>query len=372
VISATQPTRRRRPAGCPLAAGLSLLLVAVAYLWLAQPAAALPAVQLSSSSWKLQALPSLETQERPYSVSKTRIRGLQFLTPNLHPDDLQLKKELLRAFTHLYGGSASGRPVVGNNAIRYSDPSGLVRDAGEEPWANVTYDTSDPYVVGHTTRTVALLAGGIGASTVAPLSFGLAAVAYGGYRTLNSGSDAAGLTASALVLLRQLPQLQVPVALGGLGAALYGGSPADAFFGAGGLTQLARQAQARCRPRLGPGDDFSAYTGGGGGVYASLGKDGFLELVIQTASGTPRGSQMFNEALAAFGSNVKGIRASLTGGGELADSFKSFQAAVAAGQSPEQVALASTFTGKVSSRAGFGNVRITKNADNHVVVEFTK
>ncbi|WP_437576463.1 hypothetical protein [Sorangium sp. So ce887] len=121
--------------------------------------------------------------------------------------------------------------------------------------------------------------------------------------------------------------------------------------------------------RLGPGDNFAAYVSGSDGVLAELGKDGFLDLYIKAGPGTPRGSQMFKEALDAFGSNVKGIRGTWLGGGDLASNFDSFGAALKSGLTPEQAAF-KTFTGKMAYRAGFTRVKIVTNNARKVVVEF--
>jgi hypothetical protein len=122
---------------------------------------------------------------------------------------------------------------------------------------------------------------------------------------------------------------------------------------------------------LGPGEDFSAHVKGSEGVLASLGNDGILDLYIKAGPGTPRGGQMFTEALNAYGTNVRGIRGTWLGGGDLSSNFDSFQAGIQGGMSPSDAA-ASTFTGKMATRAGFTNVRVVTNTDTRVVVEFTK
>ena len=83
---------------------------------------------------------------------------------------------------------------------------------------------------------------------------------------------------------------------------------------------------------------------------------------------------MFNEVIAAFGANnIKGIRGTWIGGGDLATNYDAFQKAAAAGLSPEQAAV-KTFTGEMARRAGFTKVRIIENneASKKVVVEFTR
>ena len=82
---------------------------------------------------------------------------------------------------------------------------------------------------------------------------------------------------------------------------------------------------------------------------------------------------MFNQALAAYGTNVKGIRGTWIAGGTLADNFNAFKAATASGKmTPEEAALTQTFTGKMAQRAGFTNATVTKNTDRLVEVEFRR
>lgn len=129
--------------------------------------------------------------------------------------------------------------------------------------------------------------------------------------------------------------------------------------------------------QLGPGDEFAAHINGDRGVMAELGKDGFLDLYIVAGPTTPSGGQMFNEALRAYGNNVKGIRGNWNGGGSLSSNFDTFVAAVQGAKpftrlhTPAQAAF-ETFTGKMARRAGFSKVRIIKNdiPGNKVVVEF--
>ncbi|WP_328413605.1 RICIN domain-containing protein [Streptomyces violaceus] len=95
------------------------------------------------------------------------------------------------------------------------------------------------------------------------------------------------------------------------------------------------------------------------GIVADIDKDGLVSFVIKAGKDTPRGSEMFNAALAHFGDNVKGVKAYWQNGGELSDNLDSFNAAVRGGASLEEAAAA-TFTGKMSKRAGFSNVEITE------------
>ena len=112
-------------------------------------------------------------------------------------------------------------------------------------------------------------------------------------------------------------------------------------------------------------------TKGGDGIIAELGEDGFLTLAIQKGPGTPSGGQMFSDALGAFGNNVKGVGGNWLGTGSMTSNFDSFQAATRAGATPEQAALG-TFTGKMSARSGFTNVRVVENTPKKVVAEFWK
>jgi filamentous hemagglutinin len=122
---------------------------------------------------------------------------------------------------------------------------------------------------------------------------------------------------------------------------------------------------------LGRGATFTRYLEGGGGVIAELGEGGMLDLAIQRAPGTPSGGQMFNEAASAFGDNLVGIRGTWLGTGEMTSNYDAFQAALAAGASPEQAAL-QTFTGTMAARNGFTAVNVVTNSVGKVVVEFTK
>jgi hypothetical protein len=123
---------------------------------------------------------------------------------------------------------------------------------------------------------------------------------------------------------------------------------------------------------LGTGEDYSANVKGSDGVLAYLGNDGILDLYIKAGPDTPKGGQMFTEALNAYdGSKVRGIRGTWLGGGELSSNFDSFKAGILGGMSPADAA-ASTFTGKMATRAKFTNVKVVSNTSTKVVVEFTK
>jgi hypothetical protein len=109
-------------------------------------------------------------------------------------------------------------------------------------------------------------------------------------------------------------------------------------------------------PACGPYMDVAA---SGNGIIADLDSNGLMSLVIMSGSDTPRGSEMFNSALAHFGDGVKGVKAYWQDGGTLSDNLNSFNAAVRGGASLEDAARA-TFTGKMSTRAGFSSVEITE------------
>jgi hypothetical protein len=124
---------------------------------------------------------------------------------------------------------------------------------------------------------------------------------------------------------------------------------------------------------LGRGDSFARYLDdNGGGVLATLGDDGMLDLVIVKSSTSPSGASMFVEALQAFDSGaVDGIRGTWIGGGSLSDNYDSYRTAVARGLSPEEAAL-STFTGKMAFRNGFTRVEVVSDAAEKLVVEFRR
>ncbi|MEV6663371.1 RICIN domain-containing protein [Streptomyces nigra] len=100
------------------------------------------------------------------------------------------------------------------------------------------------------------------------------------------------------------------------------------------------------------------------GIIADLEADGLMSLVVRAGKDTPRGGEMFNAALAHFGDKVKGVKGYWQNGGDLSDNLDSFNAAVRGGASLEEAALA-TFTGKMSSRAGFSKVEITELRGMH-------
>ena len=98
--------------------------------------------------------------------------------------------------------------------------------------------------------------------------------------------------------------------------------------------------------------------GGKDGILASVDSKGILDTVVTAGEGTPGGSAMFEDAMNAVGSNVRGIRGKwLSGSGELQDNLDSFNAGIQSGLTPEEAAL-HTFTGKMAARNGFTNVTI--------------
>lgn len=121
---------------------------------------------------------------------------------------------------------------------------------------------------------------------------------------------------------------------------------------------------------MGVGEIYAAYVGAGG-VLGEIKEDGFLELAIQKAPDTPTGSQMFNEALAAFGNKVEGIRGAWFETGSMRSNFDAFKAGIEAGLTPTEAAL-QKFTGKMAARNGFRTVRIIANLPGQVVVEFLR
>ncbi|WP_433455638.1 RICIN domain-containing protein [Streptomyces sp. CA-142005] len=105
---------------------------------------------------------------------------------------------------------------------------------------------------------------------------------------------------------------------------------------------------------------FAQYPSGAS-IVADIDKDGLFGLAIEAVKDEePRGSEMFNAALAHFGDAVKGIKGYWQDGGSLSDNLNSFNAAVRGGASLEEAALKETFTGKMAARAGFTKVEITE------------
>ena len=98
--------------------------------------------------------------------------------------------------------------------------------------------------------------------------------------------------------------------------------------------------------------------GGADGIIASVDSNGILDTVITAGEGTPKGSVMFQDAMDALGSSVRGIRGKwLSGSGELQDNLDSFNAGIQSGLTPQEAAL-NTFTGKMAALNGFTNATI--------------
>jgi hypothetical protein len=94
--------------------------------------------------------------------------------------------------------------------------------------------------------------------------------------------------------------------------------------------------------------------GSAAGLLAEVDADGILNLYIKTGSHTPRGGEMFREAVEWVGGpgNINGIRGTWVRGEGLRDNIDSFNAAVRSGLPLEEAAF-STFTGKMAYRFGF-------------------
>jgi hypothetical protein len=86
---------------------------------------------------------------------------------------------------------------------------------------------------------------------------------------------------------------------------------------------------------------------------------------------TPRGGEMFDEAMRAFGPNVRGIRGNWVGTGEMTDNFDSFKDALKSGLRPEEAAF-HTFTGHMAAKWGFTHATVVANNDEKVIVEFRR
>jgi hypothetical protein len=110
------------------------------------------------------------------------------------------------------------------------------------------------------------------------------------------------------------------------------------------------------------------------GLYAEL-DVGVLSLGILKGSGAPRGSQMFDKAMLAFGWNVEAVRGIWIGGGNMSDNFDTFRTALDEGLTSEQAVFA-TFTGKMAWRWGFRNftllVHEVTDIEQRVLVEFRR
>jgi RHS repeat-associated protein len=141
----------------------------------------------------------------------------------------------------------------------------------------------------------------------------------------------------------------------------------------GPSTPKSEAATASSLPTLKPGETLTKYADKDAGLMAQLGKDDrFLNLYIVKGENTPRGGEMFWEAIKAFGlENIRGVRGTWIGGGKLADNFDAYKKAIAAGMTPEKAAF-ETFTGKMAMKAGFTKANIVTDTAGKVVAEFTR
>jgi hypothetical protein len=129
-------------------------------------------------------------------------------------------------------------------------------------------------------------------------------------------------------------------------------------------------------PPLGPGQTLARHTHEEYGLVAYLEPDGMLSMAIQADKKndppiTPKGGEMFDEAMRAFGPNVKGIRGIWFGTGEMTDNFVSFKDALKSGLPPEEAAF-HTFTGHMAAKWGFTRATVVLNTDKKAVVEFRR
>ena len=134
-------------------------------------------------------------------------------------------------------------------------------------------------------------------------------------------------------------------------------------------------APETARP-LGPGETLSRHLQGKYGLIADLQADGMLKLAIAADKKndpptTPKGGEMFDEAMRAYGPNVKGIRGNWFGTGEMTDNFDSFKDALKSGLPPEEAAF-HTFTGHMAAKWGFTRVTVVSNDAEKVIVEFRR
>jgi hypothetical protein len=134
-------------------------------------------------------------------------------------------------------------------------------------------------------------------------------------------------------------------------------------------------APETARP-LGPGEMLSRHLQGKYGLIADLQPDGMLKLAIAADKKndpptTPKGGEMFDEAMRAFGPNVKGIRGNWFGTGEMTDNFDSFKGALKSGLPPEEAAF-HTFTGHMAAKWGFTRATVVSNDAEKVIVEFRR
>ncbi len=118
------------------------------------------------------------------------------------------------------------------------------------------------------------------------------------------------------------------------------------------------------------------YGGNDGGVIATLNpEDGNLSLAIEKGVGTPRGGQMFADAINHFGiNNINGIEGKWVPA--MPTNLNAFNENILGGMTPEEAA-SNTFTGTMAARYGFTDVQILNlvgepGAYTNVQVLFTR
>ena len=99
------------------------------------------------------------------------------------------------------------------------------------------------------------------------------------------------------------------------------------------------------------------YGGPEGGLLAHLDESGVLNLGIEVRPTTPRGSQMFAEAMKHIGPEVHAIRG--TWGTSMPDNLNTFNRLLIEGKTFEEAARA-TFTGTMAKRYGFSKVQVER------------
>ncbi|MFE9333049.1 DUF6531 domain-containing protein [Streptomyces sp. NPDC006925] len=105
------------------------------------------------------------------------------------------------------------------------------------------------------------------------------------------------------------------------------------------------------------GDYANLYGGEEGGVIANV-KDGVLSLAIEKGPTTPRGAQMFDDAIRHFGpEKLNAVEGKWVPA--MPSNLNTFNEKVRSGLTPQEAA-ADTFTGKMAARHGFGRVEVVK------------
>ncbi|MFF3734299.1 putative T7SS-secreted protein [Streptomyces sp. NPDC002476] len=107
----------------------------------------------------------------------------------------------------------------------------------------------------------------------------------------------------------------------------------------------------------------------GKGIVADLDSKGIMSLVIEKGPDTPRGSEMFDNAIRSFGNDVQGVKGYWQNGGTLRDNLDSFNSAARNAPPGDMRALENaarnTFTGKMAARHGFTDVEIVELRGPH-------